>query len=136
MNISELTQDELSALRDGLALAAKLVGKTLPLSLEHVQELYDTLRDNKSDFPEGTIALGLSFGQLIADQSGYDWVRVSDEYGEETCLSPVGAQLICSPISMMQKRLSNSEVEDLGHLRDETIKIISSKIQSGEYQPR
>jgi len=122
MNIRELTQDELSALRDGLALAAKLVDKTLPLSTEQVQELYDALRGHKSDYPEGAFALGLSFGQLIVDQSGYDWVRVSDEYGEETCLSPVGAQLACYPISMMQKRLSNGEAEDL--------------IQSGDYQLR
>ncbi len=136
MEIRELNSEEVAALKQGLSLAAKLLGQPLPLTVNAVQELYDLLRQSDSDFAEAGIALGLSFGQLIADEVGYEWVRVCDEYGEETCLSPIGARLICAPISMIQKRLESGEIVNLVELRDETIRVISSRAKSGEYQPR
>lgn len=136
MEIRELNSEEVAALKQGLNLAAKLVGQPLPLTVYAVQELYDSLRQSDTDFAEAGIALGLSFGQLIADEVGYEWVRVSDEYGEETGLSPIGARLFCAPISMIQKRLKSGENVNLVELRDETIRVISSRAKSGEYQPR
>lgn len=136
MQIRSLNADEVLALQQALELAARLVDRTLPLQIEAVQELYNALADGEADLAEANIALGLSFGQLIADEAGYEWVRVSDEYGEETCLSPIGVQLICAPISMIQKRLQSGDHPDLAELRDETISVISSRIELGEYQSR
>lgn len=136
MNIRELTQEERDALEQGLDLAAKLVDGSRPLSAESVQELYEALLKRQGDFSEGVIAAGLSFGQLIADRAGYEWVRVSDEYGDETCLSPIGVQVMCAPISMIQKRMSQESRVNIPELRDETIQAIELGIKAGTYQPR
>ncbi len=132
--IRNLTDDEKCALNEGLALAANLVAGNLPLSVEQMQELYNALLETKSE--KAIIAAGLSFGQLIADKAGFEWVRVSDEWGEETSVSPPGVRLFCSPVSMIQKRLNRSEAVDIGALRDATISSLMQMIESGEYQPR
>ncbi|MEL6245234.1 MAG: DUF3806 domain-containing protein [Pseudomonadota bacterium] len=136
MQIRSLNGDEVLALKQALELAAKLVDRPVPLQIDAVQELYNAIVDGDADMAEAKIALGLSFGQLIADKARYEWVRVSDEYGEETCLSPIGVQLICAPISMIQKRIQSGNHADLVELRDETISSISSRMESGEYRPR
>ena len=136
MEIRDLDKSEQAALIDGLKLAAKLSDTGLPLSLTNIQELYDALNGRGNDFPEGTIACGLAFGQLIVDQTGFDWVRVNDEYGEATCVSPSGAKLICSPVSMIQKRLSRGESLNLKDLKNEVINSLAAKLESGDYDTR
>ena len=136
MKIRALSDEEASALANGLALAAKLVDGTVPLSTDQVQELYDALREVDLEFAEGRIALGLAFGETIVAKAGYEWVRVSDQFGEETSLSPHGIQLACHPITMLQKRLDRGEVVDIAELRDETIKTIETGLASGDYDKR
>ena len=117
MKITALSTDELSALSDGLNLASKLAKKPKPLSELDVQNLYDEFLQTSLDFQEGIIALGLSFGQLLLEEDNFEWVRVADEYGEETVISPKGSMTICAPISMIQKRLQKKENLDIRNFK-------------------
>lgn len=136
MEIRHLNDEEQSALRDGLNLAAQIVDHELPLTLDHVQILYDVVCQNHPDNVEAQIAVGLAFGEVIASETGYEWVRVIDEYGEETALSPIGLNAACHPISMVQKRMSNQEDVDLGELRDGVIEIIETRRAEGQFDKR
>jgi len=134
--IRPLSETEQSALYDGLDVASKIIDKPRPLTSDNIQELYDFFIRTENDFSEGIIALGLSFGQLFIEEAGYEWVRVHDEYGEETCVAPKSININCSPISMIQKRLSAKEHIDINSLYDETVKTIQSLIDSDQYESR
>lgn len=82
------------------------------------------------------IATGIAFGELISRKAGYDWVRVIDEWGSETCLSPKGWDGTCHPISMIQKRTARREDIDMGELRDDTIRTVQKRIDAGLVGPR
>ncbi|MEL6361826.1 MAG: DUF3806 domain-containing protein [Pseudomonadota bacterium] len=136
MEIRPLNEEEHSALNDGLKLAARYVDDELPLSLDQVQSLYDVICQNHSENLEAQIAVGLAFGQTIASVTDYEWVRVKDEYGEETALSPAGLKAACHPISILQKRIAKKEQVNLGELRDGVIRIIESRRAEGAFDHR
>ena len=136
MEIRALSSEEQKALEDGLSLAAKIIDGETPLSVDQVQEVYNILQAKHSDFAEGVIAVGLALGQLIVEISDYEWVRVTDEYGEETALSPPGIQFACHPISMIQKRISRNEAVKIEHLRDESIRALAERTASGDCDRR
>lgn len=136
MEIRALSSEERKALEDGLSLVAKIADAETPLSVDHVQEVCNVLQTKHSDFPEGVIAVGLALGQLIVEISDYEWVRVIDEYGEETALSPPGGQFACHPISMVQKRINQNELVDIAHLRDESIRVLAERSAGGDYDRR
>ncbi len=120
----------------GLELAGKLVDSKTPLTTEKVQELYDFFLTSEQDFPEGVIGLGLAFGELVVAKTSWEWVRVIDEYGEETVVSPPDASINLSPISMIQKRLTNADAIDVAQLRDDTISAVQKMLDSGDYGRR
>ncbi|GJL94782.1 MAG: hypothetical protein DHS20C05_11870 [Hyphococcus sp.] len=136
MEIRLLTEQEKSAVTDGLKLAAKWVSGDLPLSTAQVQDLFDAVRTDHADNTMAQIAVGLAFGETIARETGYEWVRVTDEYGDETALAPKGIEVACHPISMLQKRISRSEQTNIVELRDVTIKRVEKMVASGEYRTR
>ena len=136
MEIRPLNDEEQSALADGLQLAARYVEGELPLSVEQVQILYDVIRDNDAGNVAAQIAVGLAFGEIIATKAGYEWVRVKDEYGEETALSPAGFQACCHPISILQKRIEKKETIKISELCDSVIETIDTRCASGEYALR
>ncbi len=65
-----------------------------------------------------------------------EWVRVSDDYGDETCVSPAGNEIFCAPISMMQMRLQRRDMIDLAQLCDEVIERIYSTIDEAAVADR
>ena len=136
MEIRALSPDERKALEDGLSLAAKLVDAEPPLSADQVQDVCNVLQTKHSDFAEGVIAVGLALGQLIVEISDYEWVRVIDEFGEETALSPPSVQFACHPISMIQKRISRNESVNIAHLRDESVRVLAERNADGDYDRR
>jgi hypothetical protein len=85
---------------------------------------------------EEVIALGIAFGAAINDRACFHWVRVSDPWGEETCVGPPHKTIHCAPISMVQKRLNRHEAIDLKQLADTVIGSIRSKLadnQTGDW---
>ncbi len=116
-------------------MAARLVGAVRPLTTAQVQALYDMLVTEEAG-DEAVIALGLAFGEQIVRVSGLEWARISDEYGDETCVAVRGREIFCAPISMIQKRIRRKERVEVGSLRDEMIAIIRKKIDEGQVADR
>jgi Domain of unknown function (DUF3806) len=126
--LRQLSSDEVAARDAGLDLAARLIGAPRPLRIDQVQALYDALLVERADNRDASIALGLAFGEQIVATSEFEWVRVSDDYGDETCVSVPGKEIFCAPISILQKRLKRRETTDLTRLRYEMIEVIQRRI--------
>jgi hypothetical protein len=119
--LRRLNESERPALDAGLALAAKLAGSETALSLEQVQALYDRALESSEPDDERDIAIGLALGALIVDGTEFEWARISDRWGDETCVAVVGKMVHAAPISMVQKRLRRAERVDLFELKDGTV---------------
>ncbi len=136
MEMRTLNASEKVSLDQGLALAKHLTNTSQPLNTSQVQILYDVLLETKQYDENHMIALGLAFGDLMVKKSDMEWVRISDEYGEETGLSPQEYQMFIAPISMIQKRIDRHEHLSIATLRDDTIKLVNEQIASGELSKR
>jgi hypothetical protein len=136
-NLRSLSSDEISARDAGLDLAARLINASRPLRIDQVQALYDALLAGRVDGGgDASIALGLAFGEQIVSKAAFEWMRISDEYGDETCVSPPGKEIFCAPISMLQKRLKRREAIDLAQLSDEMIDVIQRRIDEKSIDDR
>jgi hypothetical protein len=131
LDIRSLSDEEEGYRQEALALAAQYLDGANPLTIEKVQELYQVVAESFRDYDKAQIAVGIAFGETIADRTGWEWVRVTDEYGSETSLSPPDYAIACHPISMIQKRIASGESVDLAELRDETIEVIKRRIAEG-----
>jgi hypothetical protein len=136
VKISRLTVEQAQAVEQAIVLAADYLATEPPFSPLEVQRLYDAVARDQPDHVEATIAVGMAFGELIIAKADYEWVRVSDEYGEETALCHRAAEVTCFPVSMLQKRLSKGEAVDLVELRDSTIAVVEDAVAKGGCQPR
>lgn len=96
-----------------------------------VQELYDRAVAEGAKDPDAVIAIGLAFGEQIVSQSGFAWVRISDQWGDETCVGPEGKEQHCAPISMVQKRLARGEAIDLQSLATQIVGIMKTRLEDG-----
>src|SRR5581483_1648416 len=103
--IRSLNKEEQAALEDGLRLSEELASTSGTLQPAQIQKLYDTALECAALDDATIIAIGLAFGQDLKLHGGYEWVRVSGAWGEETCLAVPRLTIFCSPISMIQKRL-------------------------------
>jgi len=124
MILRRLNAEEQGALRVGLDLAAELAASPLPLSRAQVQALYDDALEGATDDDERLIAIGLAFGDLISREDGFEWARISDQYGDETCVAVIGSMTHCAPISMIQKRIRRNEAVDIGEMADSTMNLL------------
>ena len=136
MRISGLTVEQAHAVDEAIALAADYLATDPPFSPVEVQRLYDAVARDHPEHVEAQIAVGMAFGEMIISKAAYEWVRVSDEYGEETALCHRAAAVTCFPISMLQKRISKREEVDLVELRDATIAVVEEAVTNGNWQPR
>jgi hypothetical protein len=57
-------------------------------------------------------SLGVTFGDAIAQELLMEWVIAEDEYGRSPVLNWPGTTLICSPITMISKRIEDGEAVD------------------------
>ena len=111
-----------------LRLAAQMANEPLPLGFEQVQRLYDAMLERTERDEEEIIALGIAFGAAINERASFDWVRVSDQWGDETCVGPPHKTIHVAPISMVQKRLVRDEVINLEQFADTVIGSVQSKL--------
>jgi len=136
MHVRGLTSEEQEARDDAIALAAEYLAIDAPPSLPDVQTLYDVIA---ADHPEDTtaqIAAGIAFGAIIADRSGFDWVRIIDDVGEETGLCHPDNLVVCYPVSILQKRIVSGDAVDLLELCDATISAVNDAAATGDYKAR
>ena len=136
MKISGLTVEQAQAVDEAIALAADYLATDPPFSPLEVQRLYDAVARDHPEHVDAQIAVGIAFGEMIIDKADYEWVRVSDEYGEEMALCHRAAAVTCFPISMLQKRIAKREAVDLAELRDATINVVEEAVTNGGWQPR
>ncbi len=127
-----LNAEEHAAMTEALQLADHLVGHDTPLDFAQVQGLYDQLLAQDAPDDDHVIALGIAFGAAINARAGFDWVRVTNQWGDETCVGPAHKTIHCAPISMVQKRLQRSEAIDLEQLANVVIRAIRTNIAEGK----
>jgi hypothetical protein len=63
-------------------------------------------------------SLGAAFGDAIAQRLLMEWVVVEDEYGRSPALRWPGTTVICSPLTMISKRIEDGEIVDVYELFD------------------
>ncbi len=128
----QLNEEERDELLQGLALAAKMAGASPPLTMDHVQALFDAaIRERLQDDAKLT-AIGFAFGQQIVTQTGLDWVRVLAEWGEETVVAPHGKSISCLPISMIKEKIATKKATDLASFAASLAESIESLRDEGE----
>jgi hypothetical protein len=123
-----LTEIETEALEEGLNLAALLAEADRPLQSDQLEALYNLIRGADVRSPAHIIALGLAFGEELMGHGDFEWVRVIDDFGEETCIAIRGFSINCYPISMIEKRLDRGELLDFVDLRKETIAVMEDMV--------
>lgn len=132
LKITPLDPAQRLALEAGLNFAARFASAPRPLSAETVEALYNAFLEEGIDDPDAIIALGLSFGETFLAHGDFEWARVIDEHGEETCLAVIGKAQFCAPISMIQKRLARGEQPDIRLLREATIELLLGSVEDAD----
>ena len=135
-NARTLSAEERDALEAGLNFAARLAECDPPLSLDQVQQIYNAFLEENVDDADAIIALGLAFGQCIVSSGPFEWVRVSDEYGEETSIAVLGAAIYLHPVSMIQRRLEQRERIIVEQLCNDTLAHLGELVEKGEHALR
>jgi len=78
-------------------------------------------------------SLGVALGDAIAQKLLLDWVMVDDEFGRAPALNWPGSSLICSPVTMISKRVEEGEKVDVYDLFKVTTAHLSELSFSGRY---
>ena len=76
-------------------------------------------------------ALGIAFGDALAQRLMLEWVTVEDEYGRDPALSWPGTSILCYPQTMISKRIERGERVDVRKLFDTTCAELSEMAFSG-----
>jgi hypothetical protein len=61
-------------------------------------------------------SLGVVLGDAMAQELGFDWVTVEDEYGRDPALQDPLSTLILFPLTTISKRVEQGEVVDVHQL--------------------
>ena len=78
-------------------------------------------------------SLGVAFGDAIAQSLLMDWVVIDDEYGRSPVLNWPGTSLLCSPMTMIAKRIEDGETVDVRLLFEQTCERLKTLAFSGDF---
>ena len=81
--------------------------------------LLDTILSSKWVQPGDTVklqALGVAFGDALAQELGLSWVAIDDEYGCDAALILEGTSVKVFPLTSISKRVEAGEVVDVREL--------------------
>jgi hypothetical protein len=81
--------------------------------------LLDTILSNGWVEPAETVklqALGVAFGDALAQTLGLKWVAIDDEYGCDPALVLEGTSVKVFPLTMISKRVEDGEAVDVREL--------------------
>lgn len=78
-------------------------------------------------------ALGIAFGDALAQKLMLEWVTVDDEYGCDPALNWPGTAIYSYPLTMISKRIETGEEVDVRNLFDSTCAQMSEMAFSGRY---
>jgi hypothetical protein len=81
-------------------------------------------------------ALGLAFGKVfVAENRGYDWWMVEDEYGRDPAIRYERSSLLAYLRTMISKRIEDGEVVDVVDLYDGLVVRLEQLVDEGWGQP-
>ena len=78
-------------------------------------------------------SLGVAFGDAIAQKLLMEWVVVDDEYGRSAALNWPGTTLVCSPITMISKRVEDGDTVEIYALFDGICSRMCEMVFSGDF---
>ncbi|MBN1265808.1 MAG: DUF3806 domain-containing protein [Anaerolineales bacterium] len=102
-----------------------------PGDLEYIQRILD---DSLLD-PDQTYelqSLGIVFGQVLASQTGFEWIIVDDEYGRDPALILEDTSILLFPLTMISKRVEQGEEVDVLALYNRTLEQVEELYESAE----
>jgi hypothetical protein len=81
-------------------------------------------------------ALGLALGKVfVAENRGYDWWMVEDEYGRDPAIRYERSSLLTYPRTMISKRIEDGESVDVADLYDRLLTRLEQLVEEGYAQP-
>lgn len=78
-------------------------------------------------------ALGVAFGDAVAQELLLHWVWVTDENGSDPALNWPGTTLLCYAQTMIAKRVEDGEEVDVADLFSATCERLRTLAFSGDY---
>jgi hypothetical protein len=78
-------------------------------------------------------SLGVAFGDAIAQKLLMEWIVVEDEFGRSAALNWPGTTLVCSPITMISKRVEDGEDVDIYELFEGICERLQEMAFSGRF---
>lgn len=112
-----------------LTSASVFVGNPLPAKASDVQTLYDAVLETYPDHENAIESIGLLFGELICEETDFEWKWVTYEGQEELSLLHPSATVFCFPLSMMHKRIQDGEALDIEELCEQTIRTLNDLLE-------
>ena len=79
-------------------------------------------------------ALGIAFGDALAQKLMMEWVTVDDEYGCDPALNWPGTSILSYPVTAISKRIERNEAVNVQDLFDTACSTISEMAFSGRYE--
>ena len=70
-------------------------------------------------------SLGVTFGDILADMMGLQWVMVEDSHGRDPALQDPGTSILVFPLTAISKRIERGDAVDLGEQLKEFAGTIS-----------
>lgn len=101
-------------------------------TVEAKLRLLDTILSNDWVEPHETVklqALGVAFGDALAQQLGLTWVAIDDEYGWDAALILEGTSVKVFPITSISKRVEAGEWVDVRELFEQACSTIRRIVQ-------
>lgn len=136
-----LSESDVAQLEEDRTFLPEVVLQRLPAftlqrtsaDLEVIQHVLRT--GPYTDTPvEEVIAIGTTFGDLLADELGMHWIRYEDEEGADLAIRYRKSTIVVFPRTMILKRLERDEDPDARDLFEQVCIQIRSMLDSDNYQ--
>lgn len=77
-------------------------------------------------------AMGIAFGDAVAQKLMLDWVTVDDQYGRTPALNWPGTSIVSFPVTMIAKRVEEGEEIDIHGFFDGICKMLTDMAHGGQ----
>ena len=94
-------------------------GEAVCVTVDAKLQLLETILSNNWVEPHETVklqALGVIFGDALAQQLGLTWVAIDDEYGRDAALVLEGTSVKVFPMTSISKRVEAGKTVDVRQL--------------------
>jgi hypothetical protein len=138
-NIAELSWTDKQFMTAQLALVDELVRAELGAQIHGTENDLAVLQRvvsrnlvNRED-TQTQQALGLVLGNVIANQTGMQWVAYSDEAGRSRALCVAGSDSCLFPMTMLSRRMAVGLYPDVNKLYREAMEMVAPLVSKSPY---